>query len=110
MISCIDAQIDSAELSCTGPASCYHAEIGSAVLSCTEEYSCNEAQLSGADLIKSCNNFRSCDIVGGDGAFNELIDCCNDMDEQCRDLVGYEIVKAGGATCVSYCIFLCQMT
>ena len=50
-------------------------------------------------MINSCNDDRSCRGANGNGAFNELIGCCNDFDYQCEDLVGFDIVNAG---CVSY--------
>ena len=99
---CYDAEIDYVVgPSCTDVASCLGAEIGSVDLSCKDEDSCRGAQLGGVDLINSCNKDSSCKDtdVNGVGVFDELIDCCNDIDEQCKDKEGLGIVNAG---CVSY--------
>ena len=85
--------------SCTGFGPCARAQIGSADSSCTTFKSCASAKLSGVDLIDSCNEFSACDEANDVGAFDELIDCCNDEFGQCRDKEGLDIVNAG---CVSY--------
>ena len=100
--ACLNAEIDYVVgPSCTDVASCLGAEIGSVDLSCKDEDSCRGAQLGGVDLINSCNKDSSCKDtdVNGVGVFDELIDCCNDIDEQCKDKEGLDIVNAG---CVSY--------
>ena len=106
IISCEDANIGSAVSSCTDSRSCLSAQIGSAVSSCKDDSSCDNALFIGVDLINSCNTYVACDNANGDGAFNELVDCCIDNDYQCfggeQGLTGNEIVAAGGPTCVSY--------
>jgi len=80
--------------SCTGRFSCRNAKIGSADSSCTDGNSCQSALFSGVDLINSCNEFAACYEANGNGAFDELIDCCNevgqceDCDGQCEDKEG----------------------
>jgi len=97
--SCYQAIIGSADSSCNGNGSCRDAQIGSVDSSCTGLGSCVNAQLSGVDLINSCNKVRSCRNTNGEGAFTELIDCCNDEVEQCRAEYGNDIVADG---CVSH--------
>jgi len=87
--------------SCTGFFSCSGATIGSVYKSCRGDYSCLSAELSGVDLINSCNKELSCEATNRDGAFTELIDCCNDDNSQCKDKDGLDIVDAGGPSCVS---------
>jgi len=50
-------------------------------------------------LINSCNDNIACKATARDGAFDELIDCCNDDNSQCKDKDGLDIINAG---CVSY--------
>lgn len=97
--------------SCTEEGSCFSAEIGSVDLSCNGDGSCTGAQLSGVDLIYSCNRgYYSCQGAGGgDEDFNELIGCCNDEDEQCKDKNGLGIIRVGYCASVSVshvCYFL----
>ena len=102
--SCAFATIGSVDSGCgTGSSSssrfmCEAATIGSVVSSCTDDQSCRGAQLSDVDLINSCNADTACRSVKGYGAFEELIDCCNDAVFQCKDKDGLDIVVDG---CVS---------
>lgn len=98
--SCYEANIDSVDSSCTEEDSCFRARIGSVDSSCKESVSCSGALFSGVDLINSCNGGGSCVGANDVGAFDELIDCCND-DTQCEDKDGLDIVDAGGPSCVS---------
>ena len=63
--------------------------------------SCEDALLSGVDLINSCNALFSCSGANGNEAFDELVDCCNDDPDQCKDEKRLGIVRAGGPDCVS---------
>ena len=96
--------------SCTEEGSCSDSNIGSVDLSCNEYGSCTGARLSGVDLIYSCNNRDACIRAGGgDEDFNELIGCCNDEDEQCKDKNGLGIIRVGYCASVSVshvCYFL----
>jgi hypothetical protein len=65
------------------------------------QVSCFQAQLGNVDLINSCNDRGACRDTNRDGAFDELIDCCNDVNNQCEDKEGLDTVNAG---CVSYCL------
>lgn len=87
--------------SCTGGASCFKAQIGSAFSSCKEVNSCYYAQLSGAVLINSCNEDRSCEGTN-ENPITELNGFCNERN-QCERRVGNEIIAAG---CVSYMFIL----
>jgi len=97
--SCSLATIGSADSSCKDDSSCNNANIGSVDSSCNDNASCLRAQLSGVDLINSCNDNIACKATARDGAFDELIDCCNDDNSQCKDKDGLDIINAG---CVSY--------
>ena len=105
--------------SCNGPDSCLVATIGSVVgPSCVGSDACFSAKLSGVDLINSCKATVSCNAANANEQIAELIDCCNDVDNQCQGEVGrIDIVAAGGPSCVSLtcrtsdsCFFICQMT
>jgi len=99
--ACLAASIDCVVgPSCKNQQSCVGATIGSVDSSCNGNgiNGCFGAELSGVDLINSCNAFRACLATSGDGAFDELIDCCNE-DDQCFIKDGLDIVNAG---CVSY--------
>ena len=103
--ACLGATIGSVVgPSCQDEFSCYRAQIGSVDSSCKASSSCIYAQLSDVDLINSCNKEDACAFTNGNEAFDDLIDCCNDEVEQCKDDVGADIVAAG---CVSYCLLYC---
>ena len=104
--ACLNARIDYiVGPSCTDFGSCASATIGSVGSSCNGFASCGDFQLGGVDLINSCNAEDSCSEADGNGAFDVLIDCCNDepIDSigQCQDKDGLDIVNAGGPSCVS---------
>ena len=46
-------------------------------------------------MINSCNDVRACQSTDRDGAFDELIDCCNDVNNQCQGLTGANFFAAG---------------
>ena len=119
-ISCKDAKIGSAYKSCIERGTCFGAQIGSVHKSCIREFSCfyaefckdifscYYAELSGVTLINSCRERGACDYADGEGAFDELIDCCNEefqcagcapFDDDCEPVAGLDIVTDG---CVSY--------
>ena len=91
--SCRNATIGSVDSSCNERGSCSSAQIGSVNNSCKDVSSCKSTQLSGVDLINSCQKSSACQATGRGGAFDELINCCNDEPNvngfgKCQGLVG----------------------
>ena len=91
--------------SCTEGFSCDGARISSADRSCTTGYSCENSRFLNVDFINSCNANKACQRAQlSDAQVTELIDCCNDEDEQCRLLIGANAIYRDG--CVSYMYLL----